>query len=66
MAQRTGDIISPRLATDEPIVLQALEFIRTIDENKHPRTDGRNGLRVVEALAAATHSMGEGGIPVRL
>jgi predicted dehydrogenase len=66
LAQRTGDIVSPRLATDEPIVLQAIEFLRTVAGNHHPRTDGRNGLRVVEALAAATHSLDEGGTPVRL
>ncbi len=66
MAQRTGDIVSPRIATDEPIALQTLEFLQVIDQGRRPRTDGRNGLRVVEALAAATHSLEEGGTPVRL
>jgi predicted dehydrogenase len=66
LAGRTGDIVSPRLATDEPIALQTIEFLQVIDQGRRPRTDGRNGLRVVEALAAATHSLEEGGMPVRL
>ena len=66
LAHRTGDIISPRLATDEPIALQTAEFLRVVEQNSRPRTDGRNGLRVVEALAAATRSIEEGGAPVRL
>ncbi|HSI05162.1 MAG: Gfo/Idh/MocA family protein [Myxococcota bacterium] len=66
MSQRTGDILVPRLATDEPIMLQTAEFLQVVDQGRRPRTDGRNGLRVVEALAAATHSLEEGGVPVRL
>ncbi|MBC7793536.1 MAG: Gfo/Idh/MocA family oxidoreductase, partial [Clostridia bacterium] len=66
LAHRTGDIVSPRIATDEPIALQTAEFMRVVKEGTRPRTDGRSGLRVVEALAAATRSVEEGGMPVRL
>lgn len=66
LAHRTGDIVSPRIATDEPIALQTQEFLQVVEHGRRPRTDGRNGLRVVEALSAATKSIEEGGLPVRL
>jgi predicted dehydrogenase len=66
LSYRTGDILSPKLDQYEPLAAETAEFIRAIEDNKRPRTDGRNGLRVVEALAAAQHSMEEGGVPVRL
>lgn len=66
LSYRTGDILSPRLEQHEPLAVETAEFLRAIDQGVRPRTDGRSGLRVVEALAAAQHSMEEGGIPVRM
>lgn len=66
LSYRTGDILSPKLDQSEPLAVETLEFIRAIEEGIKPRTDGTNGLRVVEALAAAQKSMEAGGVPVRL
>lgn len=66
LAYRTGDVHSPRIEQYEPMAAETAEFLRCVVDGKRPRTDGRNGLRVVEALVAAQHSMMEGGAPVRL
>jgi predicted dehydrogenase len=66
LSYRTGDILSPKLDTFEPLAMETLEFLQGIDDGKKVRTDGRSGLRVVEALAAAQQSLEQGGVPVRL
>jgi predicted dehydrogenase len=66
LAYRTGDILSPKLDSFEPLAMETLEFLQAIDDGKKPRTDGRSGLRVVEALEAAQKSLEMGGAPVRL
>lgn len=66
LSYRTGDIVSPRLDSFEPLSVEADEFLSAISEGRRPRSDGRSGLRVVEALAAAERSLLEGGRPIRL
>ena len=56
----------PKLEQTEPLALETLEFIESIDENRQPLTDGVSGLRVVEALQAAQMSLEQGGTPVTL
>ena len=66
LSYRTGDILSPKLDQAEPLALETLDFLRAIDEGSKPRADGRAGLKVVEALAAAQQSLEQGGVPVDL
>ena len=66
LSYRTGDILSPKIDGAEPLGLETLDFIKAVDEGRKPRADGRAGLKVVEALAAAQKSLEQGGAPVRL
>ena len=48
----------------EPLKLECAHFIECVQENRSPRTDGAEGLRVLSALALAevalAHSLGKG------
>ena len=50
---RTGDIISPYVPFDEPLLLQDQHFVACIRDGTRPRTPGARGLDVVRVLAAA-------------
>jgi predicted dehydrogenase len=62
---RYGDIISPFVPADEPLAVQESHFIDCIATGGRCRTDGRNGLAVVEVLEAAQMSL-RTGRPMRL
>jgi hypothetical protein len=66
LSYRTGDILIPKLEQTEPLAMETLEFIESIEQNRKPLTDGVSGLRVVEALQAAQTSLEQGGTPVIL
>jgi len=53
MSYRYGDIVVPFIAPDEPLAVQDRHFIECILGGLTPRTDGANGLAVVEVLEAA-------------
>lgn len=57
LSYRTGDIVSPKIETAEPLATEVEEFIHAIRTGDTPFTDGVNGLRVVEVLAAASRAM---------
>lgn len=63
---RTGDIWIPRTPPGEPLRLECLHFLECIEKKKTPRSDGRDGLRVVRVLEAADRSLKAGGTPVNL
>lgn len=63
---RYGDVYIPRIEWAEPLRLECLHFIECVEENKIPRSDGEDGLRVVKVLEAAQESLDKGGIPVRM
>lgn len=54
---RTGDIVSPRIDTFEPLYAEASHFITCVREGCTPKTDGASGLRVVRALEMAEESL---------
>lgn len=54
---RTGDMWAPRLAVREALSVEGEHFVDCIENKKTPRTDGHLGLRVVELIEAASHSM---------
>lgn len=60
LSYRTGDIVSPKLSTHEPLAVEMGHFLDCIEKGETPRTDGMSGLRVVEALEAAETSLSTG------
>ncbi|HET6385150.1 MAG TPA: Gfo/Idh/MocA family oxidoreductase [Armatimonadota bacterium] len=63
---RNGDILIPHISSAEPLLQECAQFIRAIQTGVSPRSDARDGLRVVQVLAAAEHSLKNGGHPVTL
>lgn len=63
---RFGDITIPYVKMVEPLRLECQHFLDCIKNNKKPRSDGQDGLKVVKVLQAAQKSLSNGGIPVRL
>jgi hypothetical protein len=66
MAYRTGDIVSPHLAADEPLRLEIADFAHAIRSGQAPRSDMYGGLEVVRMVEAADTSMRHGGAAVPL
>jgi predicted dehydrogenase len=65
MSYRYGEIRSPYVSLEEPLSVQDREFVACVLSGRQPRTDGGNGLAVVQALEAAELSL-TNGLPVRL
>lgn len=63
---RIGDILIPKIAGGEPLRTECQHFIDCIQQDRTPRSDGADGLRVVKVLEAGTRSLASGGEPVRL
>lgn len=61
---RFGDITIPHLKMDEPLRLECQHFLDCIRERRQPKSDGRDGLRVVKVLDAAQRSLQKNGVPV--
>jgi predicted dehydrogenase len=61
LSYRAGDIVSPRLDNYEPLGVEASHFHDCILNGTQPKTDGKSGLRVVQALEAAQRSMEQSG-----
>ena len=57
---RTGDIFSPRIASDEPLKLECREFLRLVAGEGDRRKVADDGARVVRALDMLTTSL-DGG-----
>jgi predicted dehydrogenase len=66
LSYRTGDVISPRLDTYEPLFVEMKHFVECCKTGKAPKTDGQNGLRVVKALEAAEKSLRNNSIVVEI
>ncbi|MBE3070187.1 MAG: Gfo/Idh/MocA family oxidoreductase, partial [Planctomycetes bacterium] len=63
---RSGDILIPKTPGGEPLRAECLHFLDCVEHGKTPRSDGRDGLRVVRVLEAAERSLRGGGVPVNL
>jgi predicted dehydrogenase len=63
---RYGDILSPRIKEVEPLRVETRSFIDAIVSQTQPKSDGWNGLRVVEVIEAADRSLRDSGGHVRL
>ena len=63
---RYGDILSPRIQQVEPLRAETRSFVDAIVTGSQPKTDGWNGLRVVEVIEAADKSLRDSGGHVML
>jgi predicted dehydrogenase len=66
LSYRSGDLISPKIDSYEPLQAEMDDFLRAIQEGTKPRVDGYSGLRVVRVLEAAQQSLENGGEAVKL
>lgn len=64
LSLRTGDILIPRVDSTEPLQLECAHFLERIEDRQQPRSDGLDGLKVLNVLTAAQESMDMGGAPV--
>jgi predicted dehydrogenase len=64
LVTRTGDVVSPAIAASEPLKNQCQHFLRSVLTRGPVLSDGSDGLRVVEVLAAINRSMAQRGAPV--
>ena len=63
VSYRTGDIISPYVPFNEPLLVQDEHFVDCVRTGRRPRTPGERGLDIVRVLAA-TDVMGAGSQPM--
>ena len=61
LTYRYGDVLAPHVPVREPLAQELEHFLACIDGIEVCRSDGRFGLRVVEALEAAERSWQDGG-----
>jgi predicted dehydrogenase len=62
LSYRSGDILSPKLSTEEPLALQLADFLRAIRARERPQCDlglARDVVRLAEAAHASLASGGE-------
>ena len=63
---RTGEAHIPSVDNAEPLALECRHFIDRVHDRKPPRSDGRDGVRVLRVLAAAQVSLDSGGLPAEV
>jgi predicted dehydrogenase len=52
-----GSVTSPVVKVEEPLAVQARHFVECLTTGAQPRTDGANGLAVVQVIEAAQRSL---------
>jgi predicted dehydrogenase len=63
LTYRSGDILSPRLDTTEPLYLEVAHFLECILTGREADTSPRSGVEVVRVIQAAERSLRMGGTP---
>jgi predicted dehydrogenase len=63
---RFGDITMPYIRVGEPLRTECDHFLRCVRDRSTPLSDGRDGLRVVRVLEAASQSLQQNGNPVAI
>jgi predicted dehydrogenase len=56
---RSGDISSPRVPNEEPLLIECRHFVERVRDGGVPRSGGEAGLRVVRVLEALQRSLQE-------
>ncbi len=67
LSYRTGDILSPRVDTTEPLSCELADFCRAVRDGSEPRSSGELGLDVVRITESVDRSLSLGGrlVPVK-
>ncbi len=63
LTYRSGDILSPRLDTTEPLRLECEHFLECILTGREPDSGARSGVDVVRVIEAAERSLRSNGQP---
>lgn len=63
LTYRSGDILSPRIDTTEPLYIECAHFLECIQRGCVPDTSPRSGVDVVRVIQAAERSLRNGGAP---
>lgn len=66
LTYRTGDVISPRVETWEPLRLELESFLERVSRGDRPSEREMDAVAVVRIIEAAEQSLGCGGTPVSL
>ena len=66
LSYRSGDVVSPRIAPDEPLALELRDFADAIRERREPRASAELGLEVVRLVEATERSLAHNAAPVWL
>ena len=66
LSLRFGNVTIPYIKMTEPLKLECQHFLDCIKNNQTPRSDGRDGLRVVKVLQAAQESLDKSGMAVNI
>jgi predicted dehydrogenase len=63
---RFGDITIPFVQMVEPLATECRHFLDCVESGETPRSDGRDGLRVLRVVEAAQSSLEQRGAPVAI
>lgn len=66
MTYQTKSIISPRVESVEPLLVEVDDFVRSVRTGSTPRSDATLGLDVVLTIEAVERSLAAGGIPTEV
>jgi predicted dehydrogenase len=66
LSYRTGDILSPRLDTTEPILSELTDFIAGVRRGRAPEGNPALARNVVQLIEAAEASIEERGVPTQI
>jgi predicted dehydrogenase len=60
MSYRYGDVVTPHVVLQEPLLVEDRHFVDCVANGRRPLSDGKRGLGVVSVLDAAQRSIREG------
>jgi predicted dehydrogenase len=66
LSYRTGDILSPKLDTTEPIITELTDFVKGVRQGVAPAGNPTLARNVVHLIEAAEASIEERGVPVQI
>ena len=66
LAYRYGDVLTYPVKWEEPLMLECQHFIQSISNGSPVRSDGYQGLKVIQVLEAAQKSLFNGGTGERI